>query len=67
MEQRVRIFCMDEPPANFLIYHKKLENEFRHAFRLYSGEFHRAVRKGDTDLFNTVQNGFAAITLKEYA
>lgn len=67
IEQRVRIFCMDEPPANFLIHSKKAEKDFRYAFSLYTGEFHRAVRKGDSDLFNTVQKGFSAITLEEYA
>lgn len=66
IEKNVRIFCMDEPPANFLIHRQKSENDFRYAFRLYTGEFHRAVRKGESDLFNTVQNGFEAITLEEY-
>lgn len=66
VEKRLKVFCMDEPPANFLIYKKKAKDDFRYAFPLYSGEFHRAVRKGDKELFNTVQKGFAAITSQEY-
>lgn len=66
VEKRLKVFCMDEPPANFLIHKKKAEDDFRYAFHLYTGELHRAVRKGDKELLNTVQKGFAAITPQEY-
>jgi ABC-type amino acid transport substrate-binding protein len=42
----VRVFCLDEPPANYLLYRDHAENDFRQAFRLYTGQFHRAVKKG---------------------
>lgn len=66
IEKRVKVLCIDEPPANFLIHNKKAENNFRYAFHLYTAELHRAVRKGDKDLLNTVKKGFAAISSREY-
>ncbi|MDP3427540.1 MAG: PAS domain S-box protein, partial [Humidesulfovibrio sp.] len=39
--------------------------EFRQAFVLYSGAFHRAVKKGDAELLQLVEQGFAAIPASE--
>lgn len=64
--KQVKVFCMDEPPANFLIHRKKAEDNFNYALYLYSGEFHRAVKKGDKELFEMVKRGFEAITPQEY-
>ncbi len=44
----VKIFCLDEYPANYYLYRLDPERQFRRAFVLYQGQFHRAVRKGDT-------------------
>ena len=44
---RVRIFCMDAPPANYLLLRARASGDFRPAFTLYAGQFHRAVHKGD--------------------
>jgi len=63
----VRIFCLDEPPANFLLTRAGAENDFRRAFTLYSGQFHRAVKKGDKALLARVNAGFASISESEYA
>jgi len=57
----IRVFSIDEPPALYYLYKYELEGEFRQAFVLYSGEFHRAVRKGDEALLRLVEQGFAAI------
>ena len=61
----VRVFCLDEPPANYLLYRDHAQNDFRQAFRLYTGEFHRAVRKGDTATASLVERGFSAFTAEE--
>ncbi len=62
----VRIFCLDEPPAHFLLARADAEKEFRQAFTLYTGQFHRAVKKGNDALLVTVNAGFAAISSREY-
>ncbi len=61
----VRVFCLDEPPANYLLYRERAENDFKRAFRLYSGEFHRAVKKGDSATLALVESGFSAFTPAE--
>lgn len=62
---QVRIFCLDEPPANYLLYREHAEGLFNKAFELYTGEFHRAVHKGDTETMALLERGFAAITPAE--
>jgi len=63
--QDIRIFCIDQPPASYFLYKLSLEGEFRHTAPLYSGQFHRAVRKGDRDMFRLIEDGFARITPEE--
>lgn len=63
--QDIRIFCLDQPPAFYLLVRKNLEAEFRHTPPLYSGQFHWAVRKGDQTVFKLVENGFARISPEE--
>jgi len=58
---RQRIFCMDEPPANYLLYRAGLHDQFRRAFGYYTGQFHRAVKKGDAATLALVQGGFDAL------
>jgi PAS domain S-box-containing protein len=62
----VRVFCIDKPPAIYYLYKYNLENDFKYSFTLYNGEFHRAVKKGRTDLLKTVERGFSLITKSEY-
>ncbi|HEY6897973.1 MAG TPA: EAL domain-containing protein, partial [Rhodocyclaceae bacterium] len=63
--RRVNIFCLDEPPANYLLYRAGVHQEFRRAFTLYTGQFHRAVKRGNEALLQRVQQGFEAITPAE--
>ena len=62
----VRVFCLDEPPAYFLLTQAGVDKDFRQAFTLYTGQFHRAVKKGNGALLATVNNGFSAISSSEY-
>ena len=62
---QVRIFCLDEPPANYLLYKNHAEKDFNKAFQLSSGELHRAVHKSDAATLALVNRGFAAITAAE--
>ncbi|MBE3064390.1 MAG: PAS domain S-box protein, partial [Spirochaetes bacterium] len=66
-DQKIRVFCIDAPPGRYFLYRLHLENEFRSTAPLYTGQFHRAVRKGSTALLRTVEEGFAKISASEYA
>ncbi|MDR3371990.1 EAL domain-containing protein [Rhodoferax sp.] len=61
----VRIFCLDEPPANYLLYKDHAEEAFNKAFQVTIGELHRAVHKGDATTLTLLNSGFAAISAKE--
>ncbi|MEY5099945.1 MAG: hypothetical protein RJA36_2664 [Pseudomonadota bacterium] len=59
--QDVKVFCLDEYPANFYLYQLGAHRQFVKAFELYRGQFHRAVRKGQLDTLRLVEQGMAAI------
>ncbi len=59
--QEVRVFCMDEHPASFYLARFGLDTAYRRAFRLYTGQLGRAVRKGEADTLRRVERGAAAI------
>jgi len=56
-----RIFCVDKPPALYYLYRYGIDKDFRIAFKLNEGAFHRAVLKGRGDLLALVETGFRAI------
>ncbi len=62
---QVKVFCLDEPAANYLLYRDRVERDFRNAFTLYTGALHRAVHKGDSRTLALLQQGFSAITPDE--
>ncbi len=62
----LKVFSVDSPPAVYLLYKHGIEDEFRQSFVLYTGEFHRAARKGRPDLLRLVQSGFDRISRGEY-
>jgi PAS domain S-box-containing protein len=66
-DQKIRVFCVNSPPARYFLYKFSLEQKFRSTSPLYTGEFHGAVRKGNTALLQTVEEGFAKISAGEYA
>lgn len=65
--QNVKIFCMDELPANYYLYRLGLHKTFVKAFDLYHDQYRWAVRKGNTQTLETVNRGMALITAKERA
>ena len=65
MAQDIKVFCLDEYPANFYLYRLGAHRQFVKAFALYQGHFHRAVRKGDLDTLRLVEQGMAAISASE--
>ncbi len=62
---QVRVFCLDEPPANYLLFRAGAEHRFRKAFPLYTGQFHWATHKSDSRTRALVERGFAAISAEE--
>ncbi len=64
---RVHVFCMDGPPATYLIVRANAERRIRQAFTLYTGDFHRAVHTGDHATAALVMQGFSAIPSWEWA
>ena len=65
MAQDIKVFCLDEYPANYYLYQLGAYRQFVKAFELYRGQFHRAVRKGDLPTLQLVEQGMAAITAAE--
>ncbi|MCK7578905.1 MAG: response regulator [Chromatiales bacterium] len=63
--QDIKVFCLDEYPANFYLYRQQAHHQFAKAFELYHGQFHRAVRKGDLDTLRLVEQGMASISSAE--
>ena len=63
----IRIFCVDKPPALHLMYKRGIDREYRIAFILNQGEFHRAVKKERPQILALVEKGFAAIPSSTYA
>ena len=60
------IFVIDQPPGLYFLYKYGLQNQFNYSAPLFSGEFHRAVKKGDSALLDLVVSGFAGISESEY-
>ncbi len=61
------VFCVDRPPGLYYLYKFGLQNQFRSALSLYTGQFHRAVRRGQTELLDLVERGFSSISTAKYA
>ena len=64
--QEIKVFSVDEPAAVYFMYKLGVAHEFRESFVLYTGEFHRAVRKNRPELLQLVQSGFGRISNREY-
>ena len=60
-EGQVRVFCMDERPAAYLLHQLGIADDFRHTAPMYVNYFHWAVRRGDEALQRFIAGGFAAI------
>jgi ABC-type amino acid transport substrate-binding protein len=61
----VVIFAIDQPPAEYFLYQYNIQKDFNYTDPVSSGQFHRAVAKGNTELLKVVNAGFDAITPAE--
>ncbi len=62
---QVDVFCVDGPPADFLMAKVRLQNDFKKAVFLYTGQMHYATRQGATALMTLLRSGDQRITLGE--
>ncbi len=60
-QNNIKIFCMDEFPANYYLYKENVQDRFSKSFILFKGYFHRATRKGDTDTLRTIEAGMSTL------
>ncbi|NMF86912.1 response regulator [Aromatoleum petrolei] len=67
MAGEVRLFCLDEYPANYYLYRNEAQQMFQKVFTLYEGQFHRAVKKGNIEVLRLVERGIASISAEEDA
>ena len=61
----VRVFCLDAPPAHFLLAQHGALRQFNEAFTLYQGQFHRAMRLSQRSSLRQIEAGFAALSQAE--
>lgn len=66
MEQKLVIFVLGKPPGLYYLYKMQIQDNFNYSSSLYTSEFHRAVKEGDTKLLNTINEGFSKISKVEY-
>ncbi|MCY6369430.1 diguanylate cyclase domain-containing protein [Clostridium ganghwense] len=60
------VLVVDKPPALYYMYKMGIEHNFNYSNPLYTGEFHRAVIKGNTELLTIIEDGFSLISSTEY-
>jgi len=65
-EQKVMVTVIDNPPALYFFYKMGILDQFRYSAPLYTGEFHRAVMKGNRAILELVEKGFSQISESEY-
>jgi len=65
-QRKVHVAVIDVPPALYFLHKKGLHDRFRRSAPLYTGEFHRAVRKGNQAVLQMVEEGFARISAAQY-
>lgn len=58
----VVVFVIDQPPAGYYLYQYKIESKFNQTDPVSSGQFHRAVLKGNTQLLAVINAGFENIS-----
>lgn len=64
---QIKMFCMDDAPANYYLYLHREKVRFTRAFKLYEGQFHWAVNREDAQTYETISRGMALITDAERA
>jgi len=64
-EHKISVFSVDQPAASYFLHKYGVVDRFKRTAPIHSGQFHRAVRKGNAKLLALVNSGFAAISATE--
>jgi PAS domain S-box-containing protein len=64
-ERKVNVFVVDKPPALYFLYKFGIQDLYRESSPLTVGQFHRAVKKGDSRLLQEIEEGFSRISAEE--
>ncbi len=64
-EHKINVFVVDKPPALYFLYKYGIQEQYKQSPPLDVGEFHRAVKKGDTVLLREIEAGFSRISAGE--
>ncbi len=64
-DRKVNVFVIDKPPALYFLHKYGLQQQYRVSRPFHTGEFHRAVAKGNTPLLLELEAGFARISPQE--
>ncbi len=64
-DRQVLVFVIDRPPAEYFISKYGIQDNFNSSSALYTGQFHRAVKKGNPELLSIVEDGFRQINPAE--
>lgn len=59
------VFVADEPAALYYLYQKGIADDFSRSQSLYSGQFHRAVLKGDLKTLLLLEDGFSRVSSEQ--
>lgn len=65
-QEKVVVFVLGKPPAEFYLYKYGINEKFKYSQALYTSQFFRAVKKGDSLVLNAINDGFALISESEY-
>ncbi|MCY6482925.1 transporter substrate-binding domain-containing protein [Clostridium aestuarii] len=63
---KVVVFVADKPSSLYHMYKLKIQDKFNYSTPLYTGNLNRAVKKGNTQLLKTIEDGFSLISSAEY-
>ncbi len=65
-DRQLLVFVIDKPPAEYFISKYGIHDSINSSSALYTGQFHRAVKKGNLELLAIVEDGFKLITPAEF-
>jgi PAS domain S-box-containing protein len=63
--EKINVFCVDGPPADYLMSRAGIRSEFKKTYIVNTGQFHRAVKKGNKALLELLVEGDARIAPTE--
>lgn len=62
---KIKMLCMDRPTGEYYIYQMNAHEAITHAFDLHEGGLRRAVRKGNAETLQIIEQGMSRISSDE--